>query len=251
MATSNERYIQENTRTSHKRWESMVVYALHYALRDVKIESQYKVGPYLIDAYIPALKIAIEVDEPHHQSRREEDSLRESAIKRELNCSFWRVDIERDVYKQVDEIVNFVKGENLAPWIHEIQTRTTSIQDGNYTSANLEALKQAGTYDFVLALRTKIELLGFSTSDCDISGHIPAGNGLMGFMIDLDGVRMSVSVSKTHRPKLLVTNFAESSLAYYGIKLSEPCKNGEYYKIIGFEGQKSSEELIAYLVGFN
>ena len=35
--------IFNGTNTSHKRYESMVVYALHYALRDVKIESQFHV----------------------------------------------------------------------------------------------------------------------------------------------------------------------------------------------------------------
>lgn len=248
MATNNEIHIQENTRTSHKRWESMVVYALHYALRDVKIESQYRVGPYLIDAFVPALNIAIEIDEPHHSSRSEEDAIRESAIKKDIDCEFWRIDIEKNVYEQVDEIVKFINEQKLEPWEHEIPVRTTGAQDGKYTAAHLEALEQAYTPRFVSTLRAMVEALGFSTSDCDIAGHIPAGNGLMGFMIDLDGLRMSVSVSKSNKPKLLVTSFAESSLDNFGVKLSEPCKNGEYYRIIGFEGQRSKEELISYLI---
>ena len=32
--TANEEFIFLNTKTSHKRFESMVVYALHFALRD-------------------------------------------------------------------------------------------------------------------------------------------------------------------------------------------------------------------------
>ena len=93
---NNEKYIHANTRTSHKRLESMVLYALHYRLRNVLIHSQFPVlvpgadAVYYLDAYLPALKLAIEIDEPHHDRQVERDAEREDNVKEILGCEFRR-----------------------------------------------------------------------------------------------------------------------------------------------------------------
>ena len=51
----------------------------------------YKVKGYYLDGYCPALNLAIEVDESHHNKRTTEDLDRENIIKQELNCQFLRI----------------------------------------------------------------------------------------------------------------------------------------------------------------
>lgn len=54
---------------------------------------QFKVGKYKIDYYLPSLNIAIEYDENKHKNYTyEQQELRQKIIKRELGCSFIRVD---------------------------------------------------------------------------------------------------------------------------------------------------------------
>ena len=108
MPTSNEIYIQKNTRTSHKRWESMVLYALHFALRNIRIESQYKVGIYFIDAFLPEANLAIEIDEEHHKLNKLNDMYRQSVIEKMIGCKFIRIDVEQDVYVLVLQLITGV-----------------------------------------------------------------------------------------------------------------------------------------------
>ncbi|WP_368151458.1 AbaSI family restriction endonuclease [Aeromonas sp. R2-4] len=75
------------------------MYALHYALRDVKLMSQYPVDKYFIDGYFPDLKIAVEIDEPYHNRQKEDDLKRESDIKAELDCEFFRINVSEPVYE--------------------------------------------------------------------------------------------------------------------------------------------------------
>jgi very-short-patch-repair endonuclease len=59
--------------------------------RDFKYKKQFNVNnKYYIDLYFIDLKLAIECDEDHHLSRFDEDTIRESYIKTELNCKFYR-----------------------------------------------------------------------------------------------------------------------------------------------------------------
>ena len=56
-----------------------------------KILRQYKIAGFFLDGYCPALNIAIEIDEPAHLKKQEEDTMRETIIKQQLNCQFLRV----------------------------------------------------------------------------------------------------------------------------------------------------------------
>lgn len=58
----------------------------------IKGESQYYVGNYRIDYYIPSLKVAIEYDEGDHKGYTyEQQELRQEVIENELGCKFVRV----------------------------------------------------------------------------------------------------------------------------------------------------------------
>ena len=249
MTTSNENYIKENTCTSHKRFESMVMYALHYALRNVRLESQFPVGAYLIDGYFPDLRLAVEIDEAHHLRTVEDDANRQSFIERELNCEFFRINVvEGSLYEQVDRLVNLVRERirinKISPWEHVIPEGNT----GDFTAENLSALEKNGTYLFTEKFRIKCVSHGLDVVDCDIPGHIPEGNGYLGFLVNLGKLQLSVSITKTHKPKLLVTRRDEYLIQLLDLDLSAPKKNGEYYVIHNFEGRHDQEEVLDYLL---
>lgn len=51
---------------------------------------QYHFEKFIIDWYIPELKLAIEFDEKYHNGKIEIDAQREKHIKKKLNCNFLR-----------------------------------------------------------------------------------------------------------------------------------------------------------------
>mgnify|MGYP003588348064 CR=1 FL=1 len=55
-----------------------------------EIIPQYIVGDFVIDWYIPELKLAIEFDENHHKRRTKIDTLRQTKIEKKLHCKFLR-----------------------------------------------------------------------------------------------------------------------------------------------------------------
>lgn len=54
------------------------------------INSQYHFEKYIIDWYIPELKLAIEFDEKYHDGKIEIDAKRQTYIEEKLNCKFLR-----------------------------------------------------------------------------------------------------------------------------------------------------------------
>lgn len=64
----------------------------------IEVETQkFVCGKYRIDFYLPKYKLAIEYDEQQHQFQHEADNQRMEDIKKELGCSFVRLD-----YKNID-----------------------------------------------------------------------------------------------------------------------------------------------------
>lgn len=61
-----------------------------------KILRQHRTGGYFLDGYISELKLAIEVDEQHHNNQKEKDIKRQKYIEEKLNCVFLRVNSEVD-----------------------------------------------------------------------------------------------------------------------------------------------------------
>lgn len=58
-----------------------------------KILRQHRVAGYYLDGYCPALRLAIEIDEPHHKLRLQEDCLRQDNITERLGCQFLRIEV--------------------------------------------------------------------------------------------------------------------------------------------------------------
>ena len=54
---------------------------------------QHKVAGYFIDGFCPALNLAIEIDEKHHNKQKEKDLYRQNIIENRLQCRFLRIDI--------------------------------------------------------------------------------------------------------------------------------------------------------------
>jgi phage anti-repressor protein/very-short-patch-repair endonuclease len=72
-----------------------------------KIIPQYSVLDYRIDFYLPDLKIAIEYDEKHHNSKKKQDEDRQKQIQEVLKCDFIRVD-EYFELKAINELIKIV-----------------------------------------------------------------------------------------------------------------------------------------------
>lgn len=236
MPTSNEIYIQKNTRTSHKRWESMVLYALHFALRNIRIESQYKVGIYFIDAFLPEANLAIEIDEEHHKLNKLNDMYRQSVIEKMIGCKFIRIDVEQDVYVQIDRIINYVENLNLPKWTYE----PPIFQDGNYSRTKNAKLEANGIYDFVEKLLARCSELELNTSDLISSD---SGNGMLGFRVNFDGLVLQLITGVSKKIKFQVYEFDPQSLEKADLRVTEPIRN-TYRNIIGFE--KGCSEEIAF-----
>ncbi|WP_132941847.1 endonuclease domain-containing protein [Vibrio crassostreae] len=245
MATEIEKYIHQNTKTSHKRWESIVMYALHFALKDVQLRSQYKIGPYLVDGYFPDLNLVVEIDEEHHDSQIEDDRIREAYIQKELGCEFYRIDVKEPVYEQVDQLIAKVRSCSTAEWAIEAKVR----KEGDYSKQKREELEEVGAFDFLNCLQEDLEQLDIKIDRNHIGTPLTPPNGEVGFMIHFDGLTLCMIVTKSLKPKLLVTDYAETIPEYLSLELSD-WKNttGNKYKVIeNFKGQKSRDDVFEYL----
>src|SRR6266567_6764714 len=61
------------------------------AFKHMRMERQYRVGPFRIDLYFPEHQIAIECDEEgHRRYTQEEERMRQVYIEHQLNCRFVR-----------------------------------------------------------------------------------------------------------------------------------------------------------------
>jgi len=242
MANEKEKYVHENTKTSHKRWESMVMYALHFALRDTRLESQYPVESYLLDGYFPDIKLAVEIDEPHHKTIVEADGKREERIKNKLGCEFFRIDVEKDVYPQIDELIEKVK--ELDPPMWTIQPKREGLRTGEFSAKRLAGLEESKTAEFIESLRADLERMGIKTYECTITGHIPATNGYLGFMVGFDGIEFSVASTKSHRPRVMVTNYADEEVVKnLDLELSSWKKGKEYKNIENIKWTEGADEV--------
>jgi len=58
---------------------------------------QHKVAGYFLDGYCPMLRLAIEVDEPHHKYSIEQDNEKQRIIEKEIGCTFLRIKVPIEV----------------------------------------------------------------------------------------------------------------------------------------------------------
>ena len=245
MATPNERYIQEKTRTSHKRWESMVIYALHYALRNVQINSQHSVeNIYKIDAYLPAIKLAIEIDEEYHLNNLVNDNIRQKFIEQTLGCTFIRINVTENVYDQVDRIVKYVNEYNLPAWVHEIPQTITNT--GEFSATKRDKLEKSGTYIFIEKFKSKCIEMGLTVLKEKTDG---SGNGMIGVDIFFDGLTLKAITGTSKKIKFQVLAFDPNSVLKAGINISNVVpKNKKYRNIIDYEKGCNEKKALDLLI---
>lgn len=250
MSNTVEKFIFNNTRTSHKRWESMVMYALHYALRDVKLLSQYPVNQYYIDGYIPELKIAVEIDEPFHERTMEQDAIREKHIKSELNCEFFRINVNEPVYEQVDRLVDKVRALSPPKW--EIKERPVRTISGEFSQDKIDGLTAANAFEFLDNIQEELEQLGVSVDTTKLNPNTLPNNGMIGFDVILGELRLTVFTRSTCKPKIIVAKYDVDTLKTLGIHCSEPSKTKPpYWKILDLDRQLTREETVSYLLNLS
>jgi very-short-patch-repair endonuclease len=210
--TANEEFVYFNTRTSHKRYESMVLYALHFALRDVQILSQYHVlceqTDYYIDAYMPAINLAIEIDEPYHQQQVNADKKRELAIKHKLGCDFFRVVCSESIYAQVDKIIARINSANLRAWLYK--RPQPNQRTGEYSDSNWNALKQAGIPEMMDAFMANFEMEGYAVEHGKVNGVPSPSNGEYGFLLKYKGFIVAIYARKSGKVRITVVHLADN-----------------------------------------
>ena len=73
---------------------------------------QYKVGPYQVDFLLPDLMVVLEIDGERHKHRKDYDSVRDKAIKKELGPHWNIIRIDTDNLdknaKKIPEAINKV-----------------------------------------------------------------------------------------------------------------------------------------------
>ena len=93
------------------RFEVSFLNLLEEALLEIGVVGvrQHKVGTYRIDFYIPSFKIAIEYDEHQHRYTKDQDSIRQEFVTKELDCKFVRCDYEDSDIKNVMKVLKEIK----------------------------------------------------------------------------------------------------------------------------------------------
>jgi very-short-patch-repair endonuclease len=243
MPTPNEIYIQEKTKTSHKHWESMGIYALHYALREVEIISQYSVPPYKVDAFIPAARIIIEIDEPYHKDNKVNDAIRQKYIEEKVaGCTFIRIDVDLDFYKQIDNVVELIKSKNIPKWTYSVPEKIKNYT-GERAKLKNQSLLAAGVYEYIDELINECNDMGLSTSELTSSDK---GNGMLSFRVVYDGITLNLIVGVMKKIKFQIIGFAPEIPDKIGITIGNYIRN-RYWNIAGYEQACSKEKAFSLL----
>ena len=243
MPTPNESYIQEKTKTSHKHWESMGIYALHYALREVEIISQYSVPPYKVDAFIPAAKIIIEIDEPYHRNNKVNDEIRQKYIEEKVEgCTFIRIDVESNFYNQIDNVVTLIKSKNIPKWTYIVPEKAKT-NTGERADLKNQSLLAAGVYEYIKELIIECNDMGLSTSELTSSDK---GNGMLSFRIVYDGITLNLIVGVMKKIKFQIIEFAPEIPEKIGITVGDYIRK-RYWNIAGYEQACSKEKAFSLL----
>lgn len=243
--TSNELFIYLNTKTSHKRYESMVVYALHYALREVELLSQFHVKclgcDYYIDIYIPSVNLAVEIDEPYHEFQSKHDADRQNLIEERLGCSFYRINCRNSLYSQVDDLIKIVKGMGPARWLY--QRPLPNSRNGEYSERNWERISNAGIPERMACLGGVLKENGFVIRDESIRGIPSVANGEYGFIVSAADCIDSEFALYSRSTGLLNLRLMKSPCIDYlsskGVIGSR--QNGRYYEICSVSNGSADE----------
>lgn len=203
--------------------------ALAFAARGVEIRFQHPVRVaeklWLVDAYFPALRLAVEVDEGHHIGQIEADGARAGAISQALDCTFERIDCHsQPVFPQLDRLVAKIKqrcAELALPAWHPPAPEIRTL--GIYSGRHLELLERTGALADVTALAQQVEALGVMVDLKKRFNGLPdRENGNAGLTFSVHGVGFILYTRATRGGfKLLVQG--------------APSNSGERLKSAGFE----------------
>jgi very-short-patch-repair endonuclease len=232
----------------------MVLYALHYSLRDVLIHSQHAVvvhgrdSPYYIDAYFPDLNLAVEIDEPHHVRQKEADRAREHEIKKEIGCRFIRINCDESIYDQVDSVVAHVralaKEHEIEPWHH--QPKPSYLQTGEYKAHHIKQLEENGIPEIIEKFENDLLSEGNEVFRGESVRGIPSkSNGELGFLVKRNGFTFAIYARKTGVVNVRILDWEEgaSKLAIGSLNKRQ---SGIYYALPdnknGYRGTVEAKE---------
>jgi very-short-patch-repair endonuclease len=95
--------------TKYVPYETSFIQAIQTAFEGEEMVEQYPVDTYRIDLYFPVHNIAIEVDEYHHATTRNQDLQRHNHILNKLQCRFVRICEDECTYKVINQIYKHIK----------------------------------------------------------------------------------------------------------------------------------------------
>ena len=88
--------------------EQTIVNSIKAAFEGENIQTQYNILGYSIDLYFRKYKLAIEVNELRHAGRNiNNETQRQKALEKELNCVFIRINPEENdfnIFKEINKI---------------------------------------------------------------------------------------------------------------------------------------------------
>jgi very-short-patch-repair endonuclease len=213
--TTNETYFAQQS-FGRKKWESLVLHALTFSLRDVYISFQHHVteiesgARYLIDAYLPDINLAIEIDEDYHGGEEQiaRDQIRETVIRRVLNCEIVRIDTyTKPVFEQIDQTVFMVRqrlaAQQIPSWMRQAPEER---QIGEYSAGMIDELERAGAFSIVEAFADEVRAIGFEVEFSSVKGIPSPGNGETGFVLRLGELTLTLNRRKTPGLRLLIAD---------------------------------------------
>lgn len=239
-----------------------MLHALCYELHDVNISLQHHVySPdtgrrYLLDAYLPDLNLAIEIDERHHAYQEDADRERERDIKNQLNCNLERIDVYgQPVFSQVRALAVHIRQmlakETIPPYQREAPEEKFNGISGEYAAAMVNELERAGAFTFMEDFSQEVKDIGYSVKFGAINGIPSTANGEAGFIIELNKLRFTLSRRKTPSLRLLI---ADKETSYIMISLGfairgHQRKDGKYryYSLPDEKHRLDTEEAIELL----
>jgi very-short-patch-repair endonuclease len=242
-----------------RRWQSMAIWPIVYRHGErLKMEFEYQHGTFKVDLYIPAIKLAIEIDEPFHDARQEADAARQEQISINRGCEFVRIRVKDtqglSLFQQIEELCQDIQRRidlvNPPEW--NISAKkvypVNPSRAGGYSQAHLQALKDARIPERVEEMMKDLGALGIEVS-LDM-GPVTSSNGELGFSILMPGITFVVSVRANETAKLLVTDYSRSRpvLQKLGFTLDGPKKGKvDYWVINEIKGRFDIETVVEKL----
>ena len=262
---TNFYYAQARKCPLNRRWQWMATWPIVFRYGDrCQILIEHPSHQYRVDIYFPALNLAIEIDEKHHNSPENaaSDAERQAAIEQDLACTFRRVKVEGaggSLYAQLAALTEYLDEQtrDVPNWEGpKVQGKRAQPQrpSGQYSEDNLRLLEAAGIPGIVAHMVEQLSALGIATRD--IGEPLSPGSGEMGFAIDLPGINFVVSVRPNGSIKTLVVGDWQADVKHrLDIELIGPKKpesKNRYWEVVGMRRPDLSiDQTLTRLIQFN